>query len=184
MMEESNFKYVVPVFDCIHTCGMGCFVGNYFITSGHVIGTESKYIYWNSESIILDPDEAISLQVISKEKDDDSQNDFAVFSMNGINSPLKLSKCLPSIGDVYDCMTFVHNNDTSMVDGFIKRVICRGEVLSHYYHFFSCKMDFLLHEGSSGSPLIKENTVWGILSGRDSSKRKDELFFQSASFIY
>lgn len=183
IMEESCFKYVVPVFDLIHTCGQGCFVGNTFITSGHVIGTETKYLFWNRERIPLDPKEALSIQIISEDKDENSQNDFALFNFNGINSPLKLSDSLPPVGVILDCLTWAPNNDMSEVNGFLKRVICKGEVVSHYYHFFSCRMELNLQEGASGSPLIMDNTVWGILSGHDESKCEDELFFQSTAFL-
>ena len=184
IMEESCFNYVVPVFDLMHTCGLGCFVGNTFITSGHVIGTETKYLFWNGERLSLDPNEALSLQIIIEGKDDSAQNDFALFHFDGIDSPFKLADCLPPVGATLDCLTWVPNNDMSKVDGFLKRVICKGEVVSHYHHFFSCRMDFELHEGASGSPLIMDNTVWGILSGHNGNKAKDELFFQSASFIH
>ncbi len=183
-MEDSYFKYIIPVFDSIHTCGLGCFVGDFFITSGHVVGSETKYLFWNGECIPLEPNNAMSLQCISEEKNDNRQNDFALFRFTGINSPLMLSECPPSVGAVFDCITWVPNNDTSKVDGFIRRLVCKGEVISIFHHFFSCKMDYVLQEGASGSPLIIDGIVWGILSGHDENKGKDELFFQSAAFIH
>lgn len=184
IMKEGYYKYVVPVFDCIHTYGLGCFVGDYFLTSGHVIGEETKYLFWNKERYILDPKEALSIRMITEEKEDDTQDDFALFRFNGIDSPLRLADSLPPVGAILDCITWVSDNDTSKVDGFLKRVICKGEVARHYYHFFSCRMDYMLHEGSSGSPLILDNMVMGILSGQNDGIGKDELFFQSAAFIH
>ena len=183
MMEECYYKYVVPVFDSIHTCGQGCFVGDFFLTSGHVIGKETKFLFWNKERFTLDPNAAISIQSISEGKEDDAQNDYALFRFNGINSPFKLADSIPQVGTILNCISWVPDNDTSKVDGFIKRIICKGEVFRSYHHFFSCRMDYTLHKGASGSPLILDNTVWGILSGLDDSNGKDELFFQSAAFI-
>ena len=183
-MEERYLKYIVPVFDCIHTCGQGCFIGDCFLTSGHVIGKETKYLFWNKERFTLDSREALSVQIITKGKDDCTQNDFALFRFNGIDSPLKLSNSLPPVGATFDCITWIPDNNMSEVDGFIKRLICKGEVVRHYHHFFSCRMDYKLSKGSSGSPLILDNTVWGLLSGLDDSDGKNELFFQSAAFIH
>lgn len=183
-MEERYLKYIVPVFDCIHTCGQGCFIGDCFLTSGHVIGKETKYLYWNKERLNLDPQKALSIQIISEEKDDSIQNDYALFHFDGIDSPLTLADSLPQVGSTLDCITWVPDNDMSKAGGFLNRIICTGDVVRHYHHFFSCKMDCKLYEGSSGSPLILGNTVWGILSGLDDSGGKEELFFQSAAFIH
>ena len=183
-MEECFYKYVVPVFDRIHTCGQGCFVGDYFLTSGHIIDKETKFLFWNKERLTLDPKEALSVQIISEGKDENSQNDFALFRFNGINSPLMLSGCIPQVGTTLNCITWVNDNDTSKVDGFLKRITCKGEVIRNYHHFFSCQMNRKLYKGSSGSPLILNNMVWGILSGLDNGNGKDELFFQSSAYIH
>ena len=170
--------YVVPIFDDVFICGQGCFFGDYLLTSGHVIGDSPKAFFYKGESFLLNPSDAVAIQMISKERGDEQQKDYAIFKFQGINSPLSLSTSFPNIGDTLDCISFLPDDDLSNADG-IKRFCCRGRVVQRLFDFFSCRMEFVLSEGSSGSPLISGNTVWGILTGLGDDSEKDVLLFQS-----
>ena len=107
--------------------------------------------------------------------------DLAVYNFKGVESPLTLSSYLPQIGDVLSshCMVEVAEGTSIFAD---RRIILDttpaypiGAVQGNY---FVCEC--VRHEGSSGSPLLNNNDVVGIMHG---GYGNDECVFLSASAI-
>lgn len=186
-------KYVIPVFGEAQ-CGCGFFVGNIFITAGHVAlkCNLPLTIWFNGNKLRLGYDNLIKI-AFSKELSSSGEcGDFAVFRFEDVNSPLVLSNALPAVGQKLCCITYdtIHS-DTNI--GGIPAIFSQEERISNVVtsaivraetkgNFFACDTESILHEGNSGSPLIDaDNKVVGILHA--GTKIPDCCVFQSAFSI-
>ena len=184
MRNKDLDKYVIPVFCETGDCGVGFFSGNLFITAGHVIHDNDTHIYFNGRVYNLKEDKAIKLFVTDPDGDDELQNDYAIFKFDRVDSPIRLGHYTPQKGKSLTCISFIH--DPSMLgtpEGDIVCVKYQGQVSRNVFNFFECKMDVVLHPGSSGSPIMNGNEVLGILSGNLSSSDPHDILFQSVSDI-
>lgn len=79
--------------------GVGFFVGNLFITAGHVFNEgQTHSIYFGGQRIVLDKNEAIFINYPNGDFFSPEIPDVAIFDCAGVNSPLVLQKiCLLSI---------------------------------------------------------------------------------------
>lgn len=174
---NSISNYIVPIMGQAQQ-GCGFFVGNFFITAGHVI-TESGMplsVKYEGRDFILDKSKAIKICYSKELTADDDVADFAVFAVDGVNSPLRLASYKPSQGQELCCITYdtiVTKDETSglpeifCVKDSIERVVATANVRKETLgNFFACDTNPILKRGNSGSPLLDaENRVVGILRG-------------------
>lgn len=170
-------SFIVPIMGQAQQ-GCGFFIGNYFITAGHVI-EESKHplsVRYGGINYVLDKSKAVKICCSKKLTTDESDADFAIFSVDGVNSPLKLANYKPIQGQELCCITYntiVTKDETPAIPAIfavkeeIERIvttaIVRQEILGN---FFACDTKTILKKGNSGSPLIDtEKRVVGILRG-------------------
>ena len=170
-------SFVVPIMGQAQQ-GCGFFVGNYFITAGHVL-EESKLplsIIYDGKQILLNESTAIEVNYSKELTGDESETDFALFALNGINSPLKLADYKPSIGQELRCFTYdtvVYKDETPNIPAIfanreeIVTVDCKAVVREEALgNFFACDINSILKKGNSGCPVIdSDNNVVGILRG-------------------
>ncbi len=181
MKPQDIFSYVSPVFDQNQTvCGVGCFVGDHFITAGHVVESwGSLDVFYKNKCIQLTPSILLkSVNNLNSAKDEDIM-DYAVFKVEGVNSPLRLAEkpVTPDIDD-YLCFTFFSNPESN---GLPLESICSGQFKRSVFNFFELTMDRQdIREGNSGSPVIKDGILYGILTGSLSEKHPEDILFQSA----
>jgi hypothetical protein len=155
-------------------CGCGFFVGNHFITAGHVV-LECNLpleIWFNGDKYQLEFDNLAKI-VYTKELTENCYcGDFAVFAFENINSPLVLADYIPTTGQKLNCITYdtIVSKSGSMpsifaTDEEIMKVKTTATVREEQQgNFFACDTDTILHKGNSGSPLIDTNNrVVGIL---------------------
>lgn len=197
LAEEDCKKFIVPVFQKIERqgdnevlfsnsfVGNGFFIKDYFITAAHVIEeARQAYIKFGIEEILLCRKDAVIWRSISTENNEEYANpdsgDIAVFRVEGVNSPLMLSDGLPDMGEMlYSCYYYQNNwhnakglvgNDKDWFNG----------------NFFGWKTDAdTIHPtegGSSGSPLFKNNIVYGVLHAGNKEDPSICVFI-SASFV-
>lgn len=154
--------------------GNGFIINNYFITAAHVISKagNNTFIKIGAAEIPLSKEKMVFYKEVpidgaddtipEKDKEDvfndKSTTDIAIFRIDGLTSPLMLADKVPCGGD-------------SMKSYFYKRekwfeadAIVGEEWF--YGNFFGCTFGSIRpNVGCSGSPLIKDNIVYGILHG-------------------
>lgn len=170
--------------------GVGFFVGNLFITAGHVFNEgQTHSIYFNGQRIVLNTSEAIFFK--SPNGDFFSQDipDVAIFNCAGVNSPLIFAEDMPIVGqeltNVSRRRVIVDDSHSGFPSIFTKKEViqihtCIGKV-THTTGYCECYTDKILREGDSGSPLMNGNTVYGILiAGEPGTPR---CVFQSSASI-
>ena len=170
-------KYVVPIMGQAQQ-GCGFFVGNYFITAGHVIeGCESPLFVWlEGKVFVLDKSKAIKVCYSPKMTGNGFEADFAIFAVDGVNSPLEFADYQPTQRQELCCITYdtvVTRNETPGIPAIfavnedivrnVTSAVVREETLGN---FFACNTLSILKKGNSGSPLLDANNrVVGILRG-------------------
>jgi len=177
MEKQTISKYIVPVFSEAQA-GCGFFTDNYFITSGHVTVRANLplVIYYQGKRIRLDMSNMVECHYCHPLTAESSCFDYAVFKVDGIDSPLRISDHKPQEGEVYFCHTFneevTKNPQPGIPDIFTScdeivslatEATIRKEVQGN---FFAADSKEILKEGNSGSPLLdSEGRVVGILQG-------------------
>lgn len=166
----------------------------YLITAAHVVigKTFAKLLFGSQQIVLFDfcnPELNINNNVVTVyqhivDKESDTLLDFAIFKIDKeIETPLTLSEDLPLENTTYDSISH------SVVKKEVKR---KGSIFEnlgkpslpplyfltihetratvkelHKTNAIQCNMEDLLEEGRSGSPIIKNNKIFGILHGGD-----------------
>lgn len=164
--------------------GNGFFVGDFLVTAAHVItDTRSPFIIWREKRINLKKEDAILWMTTPCDKEgmvsghDQADNaDIAIFKIEDTNSPLYLADTLPDYGDQ---MVNYHHRKNS----FIQSQAVVGDKDYFLGNFFGCTMTpaHPTTGGSSGSPLLKGNAVYGILHAGN-KKNPSICIFSSAEY--
>lgn len=196
-MEEIN-KYIASIKCYKHgekktlSEGVGVVVGDMLITAGHVIDcAEEICVYLDGHSYNLKRSEALFFESMDDDDKNVTHNDVAIFKIDGVNSPLVLSKILPEDSTTYMNAYFVKKTILSD-DENIPLMFRQSEEVSIEQsrslfksikegNFFSCETEKILKEGNSGCPLFKGNVVYGILHGGVPGEHK--CVYQSAKSI-
>ena len=182
-------KYIFPIDST--TDGSGVLVGNLFITAGHVIKMSVKPAvtidgksYTLGDALFLDTNE---------EKRSDGL-DMAIFHLYDVKSPLKLSTEVSSIGNnllscsyrhvvIGDASTASTNIFCSAIKEdwvFEERI---GTIINFYDNYFDCQFEESLSRGSSGSPILNGDKVYGILYGDKEGKNSSNTVLYLSSKV-
>lgn len=153
-------EYIQPIGEC----GIGFIASEKLFTAAHVI-VEMGAAKFRFKSRLYNPG---THMYHSYNTETNGVNGLDVTIYEGeADSPLKLSALDIEVGAEVECHTWVR-----VGNGF-EYVIVKGMVHELEGNFFSCIMDdIVLDEGNSGSPLLIEDRVIGILHGG----RKDTAF--------
>ena len=167
--------YILFIDGGLSNDGVGFFIGNTFITAGHVINDNIIHtINVNGRKIELKKSDAIYLNCAEYDNVSPDIPDLAIFEFKNINSPLILANDSPTVGQ---CLEFiskrrvVENNEVNGIPSIftqsesIKTLSCKGEVVAHDADYWECHTDKILRKGDSGSPVMKGNFVYGVLVG-------------------
>ena len=170
--------------------GNGFFVNDLFITASHVISDNqgrndqsNPYVIIDGKEIELISSKAFIWKTMPYDYNGDpighaniENGDFVAYEILNINSPLKLANSLPNYGEKLQCC-YYHNIKLNSIDN--KQVFI-SDINPIYYwdtegvvfdssgflgNFYGAKMSpqHPTSGGSSGSPLLKDNIVYGIL---------------------
>lgn len=190
-------EYVVPVYekkrkqgkekDAVtpSPIGNGFFIDDFFITAAHVIEeaeNEKGFIIVGGEEKELCLNHAVVYRKIADDDEygDLNVGDIAVFGFDGVKSPLKLSAELPIKGDA---LTSCYNYQSAWHHSM--GLIADGDLFKGNFFGWQTNTDTIhpTEGGSSGSPLLKDNTVYGILFA---GLREDPSIcvFTASAFVY
>ena len=178
-----TWSNIYPIFGENRTIiGQGFVADGLFITAAHILKVYvAPYILVNGRTYALSKEPPLFVSFFEDSNVPEDSYDLAVYNFKGVESPLTLSSYLPQIGDVLSshCMVEVAEGTSIFAD---RRIILDttpaypiGAVQGNY---FVCEC--VRHEGSSGSPLLNNNDVVGIMHG---GYGNDECVFLSASAI-
>lgn len=175
-------KYIVPIFNLDNTEGIGFFVGNYFVTAGHVVLTGSPFIFFKGKQYWLEKEKALLLKTLESESTFENGLDIAVFYIEAIDSPLEFSNIPVSVGtELTSRCSFRHYSEEFGEAWSIERI--PGRVSHEMGNFFKCDLSRTLHEGSSGSPILLDDKVIGILCGNFPEDPENRILYMKASAI-
>lgn len=145
---------VIAIFSSNYTEGNGFFLKNYFFTSGHVIAqAENPYIVIDNQQIEL------TNPVFFEANNTDSKSyDIAIFDLNikGANDWEFFEK------EPTQDMILKSISVKAMIDEYVEcDFIPNGVIVDNYFAGLS---SVNLKEGSSGSPVVLDNKVVGIMT--------------------
>lgn len=176
-------KYVFATQDDMNE-GCGVLVGDLFVTAGHVVADNPFYAIIEGKKYVFDKNDAI-LYLWNEEKASDKGSvDIAVFKVEGATSPLVFADYIPNIGDCMRSVSYVCKEGECVIEDninlldpsanpilksstfpYYKINDCNAKVSRIIGNYIECKTDIKLKPGSSGSPLICDDKVIGILHG-------------------
>lgn len=170
-------KFVAPVMGNAQD-GCGVFVGNHFITAGHVTKTDDFPYYACQETKRHKLDDSNLLDYCYSEQltADADCGDYAIFSVNEVNSPLQMADYCPQEGQKLLCVYYDTEVSNHPEEGIPPIFTTSEEIVQkttlvtvskdRQGNFFAVESDELLKVGNSGSPLIDaDGKVVGILRG-------------------
>lgn len=166
--------------------GVGFFVGNLFITAGHVIKDCNDFIiYHKGVTYNLNKSDAKSFSYMGDNSIASDGYDIAIFKIDGIKSPLTLSSELPQSDKDLQTVTkrkHVVSNGKSIFDRneIIQLHSFGTKVVEIKDNLLGCTAEYLI-KGDSGSPVLNGDKVYGVLiAGQPGT---DVCVFQSSNSI-
>lgn len=175
--QENIVKHFVKELNSpTNNSGYGVIVGQYFITVGHLFDECDSYSFVHEKkTYTLRKEEAKLCEDTGLQN---NGHDIAIFKLKNIESPLELAHSVPYIGQELrhvrtrliseQCIVGFSSPITKCISG-------RGIVDEVARNCFVCKMDVKLFKGSSGSPIMLDNTIYGIVVGGE----EERIIYQS-----
>lgn len=192
--------------------GNGLFVGNYFFTVAHVIaenegvnGQSNPFIIYKGNKIVLTSKNALIWKALPTKEggkhygyEDKNLGDVAVFKVEGVNSPLLLSETAPKEGQILNSAFYHQLHQKSENSSSVQPIVYSGRNIYLWEttakvrgiedsrgNFFSATMNppHPTGGGSSGSPLIEDNTVYGILHGSPTDYPEICVFYSTSHLL-
>lgn len=201
--DTSLSKYIVAFFrdeNEMHWCGSGVIVGNLLITAAHVMMEKKKplpYLFFRFENRIIKVDEKDFIYDGRKELDKDSEHihhDLIVFKQSDISSPFVLNTTDFDISSHVFARKYMEQKKSTSWSTYkilMKKGFKNDRKLwlkKESFEWNNCILttgDFV--KGDSGTPIYRENVVYGILLGRTVHPNyglKDKIFnFLDARYI-
>ena len=176
-------QYIVPIFNTDYSEGVGFFVGDHLITAAHVICKGQPFIVMNDKKCYLAKEDARLLELYNENSTYDNGLDIAVFSFNGINSPLKFSHTSVDVGAQLVSRAFFRHYSEEFGDALSVEETS-GIVTEVMGNFFKCDLNRILRSGSSGSPVFSNDEVVGILCGNYETDPENRILFLSGHVYY
>lgn len=154
---------VFPIYDRGEIIGQGFVADGCFITAAHVL-KEFPLCKVNFNGSIIEFSKYNPLYFGEGDYHDPEMLDVAIFRFDGINSLLHLSNHIPQKGEKLENYCMHENSDrTSLNPKSTLTMVPAYPLGEEEGNYFYCNCDRF--GGSSGSPLIKENEVVGIMHG-------------------
>lgn len=172
---------ILPVMNAQDDVGQGFFANGYFITAAHIVNKwPDCYIYFDDKKIYLSECECILFGEGNVERDC-SKLDIAIYKFENAISVLHLSSRKPQTSDMLKSWKANIRMDLETGKYFnrldAKEAILTGQEEGNYFY---CKCN--RYDGSSGSPLLIDNEVVGVLHGGDGGNIC--AFLKTGAFLF
>jgi hypothetical protein len=165
----SNYLKIFEYFHEDEFCvGNGILVEHYLVTAAHVAISAGRLNFTHEgKQYHLDLENAIFIKDI---KTQEEICDLAIFDIGENLSPLCFADDIPAVSNEYQSISFRPSDR--------KLISCHVVLDSIVHKAMLCKTDVELREGSSGSPLILNGKVYGILIGGFPNEDKYMILYQ------
>ena len=138
--------------------GYGFVAEGYFITDAHVIEDFSPcFVYIDGKWIELSKETPIFIGSGRQTNADDI--DLAVYKFETLHDGLQISEDTPKITDILESCCVKEVQNKNIVELNVEPAYPLGEEQGNYF-FCKCKR----YKGSSGSPLLKDKKVIGVMN--------------------
>lgn len=195
-MDIDISKYIVPIYIDGKFNGNGFIVSHYLVTAGHVIEKNPAFYPCIADidgwAFRYDPFTMNKSGSFSEFQTKEGQyNDWTIIDIGkDIGSPLRFADIEPTIGQELTCLSFMPDGkQLSFQETLCKvtRLTSSNIIITTDNHTeerknivydtcFECSFDGLLTHGSSGSPVLCDNIVYGILSAGVETKLFDKYY--------
>ena len=173
-------KYTARIFTSEYVDGNGVVVGDYLITTAHVLDGSKSFEVWVDDRYFK-----INTQssIFFKKPEPNEKGDFldlAIYKLEGLQSPIRFFN-----GDLNDvdlkCIAWKHSVDTSINKDVWTPFETDAMFIDKKGNFIECMMSDPLIQGYSGCQLFADGKLAGILYGSGDEGRT--CFFLSAEAI-
>jgi hypothetical protein len=156
-------KCVFPIHDGGEIIGQGFIADSCFITAAHVLN-DFPLCKVNFNGKIIELSKYNPLYYGKGDYHDPKILDVLIIRFDGINSPLHLSDYMPQKGETLESYCMHEVTDPTSLNPKCRLSMVPAYPLGKeegYYLYCNCER----FEGSSGSPLLKDDRVVGIMQG-------------------
>lgn len=152
-------EYLIPVIGVED--GWGLIANNCLYTVAHILD-DISFIRLGNQKIVLDKTNCkyISAQ---KHKGKLGYGDLAIFDVTQHPSPIKVYESQLAIGMEVEVL-FVEEGQTPLIRREKGRILKCGRELNNP-NFVECEFEYEFKKGNSGSPLLMNNQLVGVLTG-------------------
>lgn len=180
-------KYLLPIIYNFQCIGNGVLIGKYFFTAAHVIyeGAGNCMVEISGKVFQLREDNALAL-VAEQNEEKQLLYDFAIYEIDCLHSPFQLSQeTLEAKSFLYSySVKTLYNSSTNEVKR-LQLLTNTGKVSNEKIgNILICDLSDKLSGGQSGSPVMLEKNVYGLLCGDpDGKKESRHCFYTSGAAI-
>lgn len=179
-MEIDCRKYTFRIFTSEYVDGNGVVVGDYLITTAHVLdGSKSFEVWVDDRYFKIDTQSSIFFK---KPEPNEKGNfiDLAIYKLESIKSPIIFYGGDLSEGEM-TCMAWTHRIDAKTRQEIWIPFETDAMFIDKKGNFIECMMSDPLIQGYSGCPLFADGNLAGILYGSGDDGRT--CFFLSGEAI-
>lgn len=168
-------KYIVPIFDkgTYEFLGSGFLINDMLVTAFHVgnmiLNVYGLDFFFAGEYYPLSISSKIIQESDSTPNDENgNHHDLVIFHIEEIKSPLVLADKPPILNENYTSICFQPSPEgcfgMSCDCKIIEDPVIRGQKCEKWNNYSSILCEKEIGEGSSGSPILKENVVYGMIT--------------------
>lgn len=194
-MESFNIdytKYIVPIFDTAtdRFLGSGFLINNMLVTAFHV-GSEISNV-WGINFLfngkIYQLLRFLSNKIVQESyntpnDEEGNYHDLVVFYIEEIKSPLVLADKPPILNETYTSICFQPSEKEVIKMNcdckIIEDPVIYGQKWEKWNNYSSILLEKEIVEGSSGSPILRENVVYGMITGGVSDSLRKKLIAEN-----
>lgn len=173
-------KYTTRIFTSDYVDGNGVLVGNYLITSSHILdGSESFEVWIEDKHFKIETNSYVFFQTPLPNECGDFL-DLSIYKISDVHSPVEFFD-----GELNDvdlrCLSWKHTVDSKTNQEHWTPFETDGVFLNKKGNFIECMMYDPLVQGFSGCPIFTDGKLVGILYGSGDGGRT--CFFLSGRII-
>lgn len=183
-------KYIVPIFNkgTYELLGSGFLINDMLVTAFHVGNMISSVygldFFFAGEYYPLSISSKIIQESDSTPNDENgNHHDLVIFHIEEIKSPLVLADKPPILNEIYTSICFQPSQEgcfgMSCDCKIIEDLVIRGQKCEKWNNYSSVLFFGKIGKGSSGSPILRENVVYGMITDGLSDFFREKLIAEN-----